>query len=442
MRTVIRGAEVVSMDPALGTLAPGTIVIEDGVLVDVVPGDRAWDGDQVIDATGHAAIPGLIDCHMHGRPARALGDGLTLREWHDRYPDNVVRRMVEGDARLGAVTSCGELLMGGTTTILAMPNFPAEFGLGCEDVGIRACVGAHAADLPHLADSCDSFESNLAAVASHATSDDARVRYWFGIEHQNAATDDLLVAMHRAAVEHGTGLTSHLCESSGDVDRHVDEQGVRPVERYDRLGVLDERVVLAHGNWLTSGEVDLLARRGAALVHNPVSNMRLGTGVADVPGWVRSGVRFGLGTDGMLSSFRLDMFEAMRATAMLARITNLDPSLLPARELLHLATQRGADALGMGSQVGSLTPGKRADVALVELRRLHLSPRTRGAHDNLEALLVFCAGPADVDTVLVDGRVVVADGRLTTVDEDEVVRRLDDRIEDLSGLFGALEPVA
>ncbi|MGE3619132.1 MAG: amidohydrolase family protein [Acidimicrobiia bacterium] len=435
MRIVMRGAEVVSMDPAIGTLEQGTVVIEDDRIVEVVEGDRAWDGDTVVDLTGHALVPGLVDLHMHGRPGRALGDGLTLREWHDRYPDNMVRRMGPGDAWLGAVASCGELLLGGTTTILAMPNFPGEFGRGCLDVGIRAAVAAHATDIAAMADSCDSFESNLAAVVANVPFDEARVRYWFGFEHQNAATDDLVTKMHRAAVEYGTGLTSHLCESARDVDRHVELHGERPVARYDRLGALDERALFAHGNWLTPEEIDLLAARGTALVHNPVSNMRMGTGIADILRWAEAGVRFGLGTDGMLSSYRLDMFEVMRAAAMLARITAGDPQVMPARQVLHLATQGGADALGWGAEIGSLTPGKRADVVALDMRSLHLAPRVRGVHDNLEALIVFCAGTGDVRQVLVDGVPVVRDGALTTVDEADVVGRLQDRIGPLGALF-------
>jgi 5-methylthioadenosine/S-adenosylhomocysteine deaminase len=432
MRTVIRGASLVTVDPTIGNLDVGTVVIEDGRISEVVEGDQAWDADEVVDATGHALMPGLVNCHMHGRPARALGDGLTLREWHDRYPDNVVRRMREGDAWLGAVASCGELLLGGTTTILGMPNYPGEFGDGCEDVGIRACVGAHATDNPAMADSCDSLETNLDAVKSARID---RVRYWFGFEHQNAASDDLVRSMAKLAEEYDTGLTSHLCEHQGDVARHVERHGRRPIPRYDELGVLSERTVFAHGNWLTPEEVELMADRGAGLVHNPTSNMRMGTGAADVPGWVRSGVRFGLGTDGPLSSYRLDMFEVMRATAMLARITQLDPELFPAHELLRIGTLGGAETLGLGDVTGSITPGKAADLALVDLRRVHLSPRITGTHDNLETLLVFCGTPSDVRHTWVDGNLVVRDGELTTVDEREIVDRLHDRIGDLSELF-------
>lgn len=423
------------MDPAIGTLETATVVVEDDRIVEVAQGDQAWDGDRVVDLTGHALIPGLVDLHMHGRPGRALGDGLTLREWHDRYPDNIVRKMADGDAWLGAVTSCGELLLGGTTTILAMPNFPGEFGRGCSDVGIRAAVGAHATDIEAMADSCDSFGSNLEAVVANVPFDDARVRYWFGWEHQNAATDELVAKMHQAAVEYDTGFTSHLCESARDIDRHVELHGERPVPRYDRLGILDERAVFAHGNWLTPEEIVLLAERGSALVHNPVSNMRMGTGVADVVAWAEAGLRFGLGTDGMLSSYRLDMFEVMRAAAMLARVTALDPEVLPARELLRIATQGGADALGWGDEIGSITPGKRADLVALDMRSLHLAPRVRGVHDNLEALLVFCAGTGDVRTVVVDGVPVVVDGVLTTIDEADVVGRLESRIDALGALF-------
>ncbi|MFN3219071.1 MAG: amidohydrolase family protein [Acidimicrobiales bacterium] len=437
MRTVIRNGVVLTMDPSLGLVDPGTVVIEDDIIVEITAGDGSIDGDVVIDATGHAVIPGLVNGHAHARPARALGDGLTLREWHDRYPDNVVRRMQDEDAWLGAVAGCGELLLGGCTTVLAMPNFPTPFGAGCDDVGIRACVAAHATDIEAMADSCDSLESNLAAVEANAPFADARIQYWFGFEHQNAATDDLVVEMTRLAQKYETGLTSHLCESAGDIERHVERHGARPVPRYDELGAIGPHAVYAHGNWLDADEIALFAERDAALVHNPVSNMRMGTGIADVPAWLEAGIRFALGTDGMLSSYRLDMWEVIRATAMLARVTAKNPELLPSKQLLYLATQGGADALGLGDRIGSLTPGKQADVAVIDLQRLHLAPRSHAPHDNLESLLAFCVGPEDVRHVLVAGNHVVADAELTTVDERSIVDRLAGRIGPLSELFGA-----
>jgi 5-methylthioadenosine/S-adenosylhomocysteine deaminase len=374
---------------------------------------------------------------MHSRPARALGDGLTLREWHDHYPDNVVRMLEPGDVRLGALVGCGEALAGGTTTLLAMPNVPGEFGAACAELGIRACVAAHASDVEAMADSCDSLADNIASVESQAgDTTNGRVKYWFGFEHQNAASDEMVLTMAKLAEAHNTGLTTHLCEHQGDIDRHVEKYGTRPVGRYADLGVLSERTVFAHGNWLDEAEIETLAHAGAAVVHNPVSNMRMGTGVAPIEKFLEAGLKTGLGTDGMLSAYRLDMFEVMRATAMLQRIHHLDPLRMPARTILRMATVDGARALGLGDLVGSIEPGRRADLALIDARRLHLAPRLRGEHDNIEALVVFSASAADVTDVWVDGAHVVVDGNPVNVDVQALIDEIEGRQPHLATLFG------
>jgi len=428
---------VLTMDEHDTVHDPGMVVIEDGDIVFVGPDGDPGPADEVVHRPGAILLPGLVNGHMHSRPARALGDGLTLRDWHDHYPDNVVRMLEPGDTRLGALVGCGEALVGGTTTILAMPNKPGEFGIACAELGIRACVSAHATDVPAMADSCDSLEDNIAAVESqvHDTTG-GRVRYWFGFEHQNAASDQMVLEMAKLAEAHDTGLTTHLCEHEPDIAKHVERYGTRPVARYAELGVLSPRTVFAHGNWLDDDEIDTLADAGAAVIHNPVSNMRMGTGVAPLPTFLEKGLKTGLGTDGMLSSYRLDMFEVMRATAMLQRIHHLDPRLLPARRVLRLATIDGAHALGLGDTIGSIEPGKRADLALLDGRRLHLTPRLRGVHDNLETLVVFAAAAADVVDVWVDGLHVVADDHLTTIDVDQVIDEVEARQPHLATLFG------
>ena len=441
MRTVIRGVTVLTMDDENTIFDPGMVVIEDDVIVAVGPDGDPGPADVVVDRPGAILLPGLVNGHMHSRPARALGDGLTLRVWHDHYPDNVVRMLEPGDVRLGALIGCGEAMAGGTTTLLAMPNKPVEFGAACAELGIRACVAAHATDREEMADSCDSLEDNMEAIRSQADDQTGgRVKFWLGFEHQNAASDQMVLEMAKAAEAFDTGLTTHLCESAGDIDKHVERYGARPVPRYADLGVISPRTVFAHGNWLTQDEIETLASAGASVIHNPVSNMRMGTGVAPVQDFLDAGLKTGLGTDGLLSAYRLDMFEVMRATAMLQRVIHLDPLRMPARTILRMATIEGAKALGMGDRIGSIEPGKLADLALIDGRRLHLAPRIRGVHDNIEALIVFAASGDDVADVWVGGTHVVADGSPTTIDVGSIIDQAEGRQPHLSTLFGDHRP--
>jgi len=441
MRTVIRGVTVLTLDEDNTVIDPGMVIIEDDLIVAVEADGDPGPADVIIDRPGGILIPGLVNGHMHSRPARALGDGLTLRVWHDYYPDNVVRMLEPGDVRLGALIGCGEALSGGTTTLLAMPNVPGEFGAACAELGIRALVAAHATDREEMADSCDSFADNLAAVQSQADDQTGgRVKFWFGFEHQNAASDQMVLRMAKEAEAHNTGLTTHLCESAGDIDKHVERYGARPVPRYADLGILSPRTVFAHGNWLTQDEIETLAHAGASVIHNPVSNMRMGTGVAPLDAFLDSGLKTGLGTDGLLSSYRLDMFEVMRATSMLQRVVHLDPLRMPARTVLRLATIDGAHALGLGDSIGSVEPGKLADLALIDGRKLHMAPRLRGPHDNIEALVVFAASADDVADVWVGGAHVVADGTPTTIDVQSIIETAEGRQPHLSTLFGDHRP--
>jgi 5-methylthioadenosine/S-adenosylhomocysteine deaminase len=185
--------------------------------------------------------------------------------------------------------------------------------------------------------------------------------------------------------------------------------------------VLGSRTVLAHCNWLTDDEIGLLATSGTSVSHNPTSNMKLGTGICPVGKLLDAGVNVALGTDGMLSNFHLDMFEVMRGACLLQRIHRLDPHALMSAQVLAMATRNGARAVGLEKEIGSIEVGKRADAILLAFDQVHVRPWLRGDHDNLLALLVWCAKAADVETVLVDGRVVVDRRQLVAIPEGAIV---------------------
>jgi 5-methylthioadenosine/S-adenosylhomocysteine deaminase len=212
----------------------------------------------------------------------------------------------------------------------------------------------------------------------------------------------------------------HLNEGRGEGAATRQKFGDLPARVLERAGILGRRAVAAHAVWLEPEEQEILERTGTSIVHNPASNMRLGTGTAPVLELMGRGANVCLGTDGMLSAYKLDPFETMRLAAMLHRVAQLNCQALPAPRLLEMATVNGARALGLEAEIGSIAVGKKADLVLLDGRALHLTPRAGSPHDNLATLLVYAAHGSDVETVLVDGELVVQDRRLTWVDEAKV----------------------
>lgn len=418
----ITGATIVTMNDTREVIDEGTVVIEGGRFAAVRRGTADPRADRLIRGDGCVLLPGLVNCHLHTRPGRALGDGLPLFEWHARYPDEFCRRMSEADSRAGALLAFADSLKRGTTTVVDMTCKPAGAFAAAEEVGIRARIVPLAADAASAGGgACDVYGDFVDGLPGRLPPPGARVQYWLGFDAVNGVDEATLRRMSQDARRLGVGIHGHMSESRDDAGWTDRERGVPAGVYLDRAGILGPRTLLAHCNWLTQEEIALLARTGTSVSHNPTSNMKLGTGVAPVGELRAHGVTVGLGTDGMLSNFHLDMFEVMRGACMLQRIHRLDANALTSWEALEMATRGGAKAIGETEDLGAVEPGKRADAVLVDLAAPHFRPLVRGRHDNLAALLVWCAQGSDVRTVVVDGTVVVEDRRLCLGDEQAIM---------------------
>jgi 5-methylthioadenosine/S-adenosylhomocysteine deaminase len=349
---------------------------------------------------------------------------LSLFDWHALYPDGFCRQMTEADSRAGALLAFADSLKRGTTTVVDMTCRPAGAFAAAEELGIRARIVPLAADA-RFADggACDVYSEFIDGLRGRVPGPEARVQYWLGFDAVNGVEEATLRQMGEDAQRLGVGIHGHMSESRDDAGWTDRERGVPAAVYLERAGVLGPRTLLAHCNWLTSEEIALLAETGTSVSHNPTSNMKLGTGVAPVGDLRARGVTVGLGTDGMLSSFHLDMFEVMRGACMLQRIHRLDAHALMSWDVLEMATRAGAKAVGHGDDLGSIEAGRRADAILIDLSAAHFRPLIRGRHDNLAALLVWCAHGSDVRTVVVDGTVVVDDRRLCLGDEAAIMDR-------------------
>jgi 5-methylthioadenosine/S-adenosylhomocysteine deaminase len=422
---LVDGGLVVAMDEA-GTVIPGGAVAVRGNRIEAVgPAAelaRCYPGARHLDASGRIVMPGLINAHTHVPMTlfRGVADDLDLTGFlYGRIFPAEARFVDEEFVRWGTRLACLELLKGGVTTFVDMYYFEDTIAEETARCGMRAVVGESLIDFPApdnktWADALAYMEKFLVrwrghplitpAVAPHAT-------YTVSADHLREA--------HALAVKHDVPMLMHLAEARYEVEFVKEKHGKGPVEYAASLGILDERVVAAHMIFPTPAEIALLAEHKVGVAHCPQSNMKGASGVAPVPALLAAGVAVGLGTDGSASNNDLSLWEEMDTAAKLAKVTSGDPKVLNARTALAMATRLGARAVGLQKEIGSLEVGKRADLILVRTDSLHQIPN----YDPY-SLLVYATKACDVDTVVIDGELVMAAGRVLTVDEAAVRERV------------------
>lgn len=423
-RTLITGGVVLPMEGRKVVHPRGAVLIDDRDIVAVGPAEEVAAhplaaAAEVVDATGMAVIPGLTNGHMHSGLMRGIAESMALWDWLDNYYNQGMKVVTPQLAEAACLLAYTENLRFGNTSVMDMYRYLEGGARVADRLGIRATLVPYVADEPGF-DYFETIESNLALLSSHREASDGRVRTWVGLEHLFYCSPKAFADAIALAEEYDTGLHTHSSESIWEVQESLKRFGRRPIEEFYNRGILGERTVIAHCVWLDDREIELMARTGTSAIHCPVSNMKLASGPARVRDMRRSGITFGIGTDGEASNNNLDLFEEMKFASLLQKVSTLDPTVGDPWEVLDMATLEGARALGLDAITGSLEVGKRADIVTVDLRRLHFVPVFADRHFNVAAHLVFAAKGTDVDSVWVDGRRLVAGGRVLTVDEDAV----------------------
>jgi cytosine/adenosine deaminase-related metal-dependent hydrolase len=387
------------------------------------------DAEVIGDGTG-VVTPGFVNTHTHLSEALATGIGSELRlaEWGEQIVGPLGRVLTEQDAHEGTRLRAIELLLSGVTTVNDMfvhynPDAMASRGVvsGLRSVGMRGVVSFGAEDLDGWGPVSRMLDEHDALAAAAG----GLVSFRYGIGTLLGQTDALLEQGIAHAASRGWPVHTHLHETRDELVASVQRWGVRPIAHAERLGLFGLDVIAGHAVWVDEGEIALLAAHGVAVAHNPVANAILGSGIAPVPALRDAGIRVGIGTDGAASNDSQNMLEAVKLAALLQKVQALDPAVIDARAVLRMATIEGARALGLDALVGSLEPGKRADVVLfqdaVDVGVLH----------DPAGQLAYGTSPRAVADVLVDGVHVVRDHRVVTVDEGdqlEVCRPLVARI--------------
>jgi 5-methylthioadenosine/S-adenosylhomocysteine deaminase len=423
---VVRNGTVVTMDGQRRVIARGAVAVRSGRIVAVGPEaevDAAFRGTETMDAGGGIVIPGLVNAHTHAAMVlfRGIADDLKLMRWLQDYifpaeKNNVTAEFVRAGTRLAAL----EMIRSGTTTFVDMYYFEDQAAEACKEAGLRGVLGSTLIEFPApdnktIADALAYAERFLERWAG-----DPLVVPALAPHSTYLASPATLKAARALADRHHAPILVHLSESADEQAQVRQRYGRTPTEQLQQLGVLRRGVLGAHGIWLTASDRAILKEAGTGIAHCPQSNMKLASGAAPVREMLAEQMRLGLGTDGAASNNDLDMFEEMLTAALLAKHGSGDPTVAPAAAVLEMATLGGARALGMEDRIGSLEPDKRADLVVVGLDE----PRLHPLYDPVSHL-VYAAKGADVRDVVVEGRVIMRDRRVVTLDEKAVLAEAD-----------------
>ena len=409
------------MDSSRRVIDHGAVAIDHGRIASVGAAaeiDAAYTAREVVDATGKVVIPGLINGHTHVPMTlfRGIADDLDLQEWLTKYIFPAEAKNVNEDfVRVGTRLGLAEMIRSGTTTYCDMYYFEDAIADETFKAGMRGVLGETVIDFP-VADN----KSNAEAM----TYVERFINHWKGnalivpaiAPHAPyTVSEDHLKAARAFSDRTGAPIVTHISETKREVDDSIKSKGASPIDYLNRIGFLNDRVIAAHVVWPTKEELDLLKKLGVGVVHNPQSNMKLASGVAPVPDMLKNDLAVGLGTDGAASNNDLNLWEEMDTAAKLHKVFSKDPKVVSAQEAFEMATIRGARALHLEKEIGSIEAGKHADLVVVDLDDLNQTP-----FYNIYSDLVYAAKAGDVRTVIIEGRIVMRDRRLLTLNEETI----------------------
>ncbi len=420
---LIKNALVVTVDDRGNVFEKGGIFVQGnkiaavGRIEDVISKMDAAP-DHVIEAEGMAALPGLVDLHFHTAIARGVNDGMPLDKFLDAFWYPKLRLIQPEEVYWAALNTYAEAIKSGTTCVNDMYRHMISAADAAEKIGIRAVLSCDAAD---ESERLDTLEDNDELIRKKEGAAGGMIRTRVGVEWVPIASIEFLSGVRELANKHHVGIHIHLNESLAELEMSKKRHGKRPVELAYDLGILGPDCVAAHCVWLTGSEIMQLKQSGANVSYDPGSNAKLGNGICPAPELLSSGMNVGLGHDDNECNNTCDLFETMKLGSVIQRASRADASLMPASEMIRMATHNGASALGIPA--GSIVPGNLADIILINLKKPRLTPVVLGKNSNILSHLVYAAHGDDVDTTIIDGKIVMENRKLKTVDEDEVIEK-------------------
>ncbi|NMA13044.1 MAG: amidohydrolase [Chloroflexi bacterium] len=446
---LITNGWIVTMDKQRNIYRNGALAIDGSRITEVGETNalkQKYPQAEIIDATNKVVIPGLVNGHVHLFQVlyRGLGDDLALADWLSECIYRMSLNLTGNDVYHATLLAATEMLKGGVTCYV--DSHYINWDLSCQDKiaeatvlsGIRGIMGRSTVDVApvpeKLREAVDqAIRESERIIKTYHNQADGLLKVRLEPLNEALASTEMMLAMREVSRQYGVGMNMHMMEALPRVRTMTAKFGMTPVKYLYKLGILDSDLLLAHCCWVDDVDMDLIAETGAKVAHNPVSNQYLADGVAPVPRMLEKGIVVTIGSDGACSNNNHDMFEAMKLTALMHKVKNLDPEIMTAEKVLTMATIDAARALGLEDEIGSLEAGKRADVVLVDIDHPSMTPCF-----NPVSNLVYAATSNAVNTVLVNGRIVVQDRNLLTLDEEKVLHDANQAAWNLAEKSGAI----
>lgn len=414
---LLKGGDILCAD---GQVRQADIVIKDSVITQI--GSGVDTAGRVIDCQNKLIIPGFVNTHTHAAMTlfRSYADDMLLMDWLQTKIWPAEENLTADDVYWGTQLAIAEMIKSGTTCFADMYFFMPDVAKAVAESGIRAMLSRGMAGVAPTANQALAESENFYKEWHNAA--DGRITVMLGPHAPYTCPPDYLKKVTALADKLEAEIHIHLSETAGEVAECHKQYGKSPIALMQELGVLDHGVLAAHCVHVSPADIDIMKEKKVRVAHNPGSNMKLASGIAPVPDMLQAGICVGLGTDGAASNNNLDMLEEVRLAAMLHKVQRLDPLAIPAHTAVDMATAKGAEALGLGNITGKIQTHYKADLAIFDMQQPHWYPR----HDRL-SLLTYAASGRDVHTVIVDGKILLDNYQLTTIDEERLLSEVNCR---------------
>lgn len=416
---LIKNGHIITMNQDREIIQGGDVLIEENK-IEAVGENLNEDVEKTINADGKAVLPGLVNSHTHLAMVlfRGVAEDLDLQTWLEEEIWPLEGNLESDDVYWGSLLGCLEMIKSGTTCFADLYFFMDRVAEAVEKSGLRANLAYGIIEQNDPERRKEELKTGKDLVENYEGAANGRITTMFGPHSTYTCSIDCLEEVRKLADKHDVGIHIHLSENEGEMEDVEKMHGKRPPEVLKSAGILDSNVLAAHCTWLNEEEIELIKENDVKPVHNPVSNMKLGSGIAPVPELISENVPVALGTDGAASNNSLDMLKEIKFAALLNKVGKRDPTVVPARKAIEMATINGAKALGLEGEIGSIEKGKRADIITLDLDEPHLTPLF-----DVESHIVYSANGGDVDTVIVDGQILMEEREVLTLDEDKILKK-------------------